>query len=81
MVCIPCFIAPVVLFIWYKFIYPFLQPLINRWIGDYQLPQPFANLTCPLPQKKLNDKKNASSNEPAGDHQPCCSSSLNKKTD
>ena len=58
MVCISCFIAPLVLFIWYKFIYPLVQPLINRFLGDYELPQPFANLTCPIPQKnkpKLED--------------------------
>lgn len=79
MVCIPCFIAPVVLFIWYKFIYPFLQPLINRWIGDYQLPQPFANLSCPLPQKKIDDKKKDSMDERIV-NDPCCSLSLNKKT-
>jgi hypothetical protein len=52
MVCIACFIAPVILFIYYKFIYPLLQPLIDRFIGNYQLPQIFGNLSCPLPQKK-----------------------------
>ena len=57
MVCISCFIAPIVLFIWYKFIYPILQPLIDRWIGNYQLPQPFANLSCPLPEKRKSDNK------------------------
>lgn len=67
MVCISCFIAPVVLFIWYKFIYPFVQPLIDRWIGNYQLPQPFANLSCPLPEKKTknieSDKHKDSTNQ------------------
>ena len=53
MVCISCFIAPVILFIWYKFIYPLVQPLIDRFIGNYQLPQPFANLSCPLPKKTV----------------------------
>jgi len=52
MVCISCIIAPLVLFIWYKFIYPILQPLINRIWNNYELPQPFANLTCPIPQNK-----------------------------
>jgi len=54
MVCIACFIAPVILFIWYKFVYPILQPLIDRFIGNYQLPQPFANLSCPLPKKSAS---------------------------
>lgn len=57
MVCISCFIAPVVLFIWYKFIYPLVQPLIDRFIGNYQLPQPFANLSCPLPKKPAKQIK------------------------
>jgi hypothetical protein len=61
MVCISCIIAPLVLFIWYKFIYPILQPIIQRIWNNYQLPQPFANLTCPLPQKK--NKCNNDSNK------------------
>lgn len=56
MVCISCFIAPLVLFIWYKFIYPFVQPLINRFIGNYELPTPFANLACPLPKKEKTEQ-------------------------
>jgi len=52
MVCISCFMAPLLLFIWYKFIYPLLQPIVSRIWNNYQLPQPFANLTCPLPQNK-----------------------------
>lgn len=53
MVCISCFIAPVLLFIWYKFVYPVVQPLLDRFFGNYQLPQPFANLSCPLPKKSV----------------------------
>lgn len=53
MVCISCFIAPVILFIWYKFVYPVVQPLLDRFFGNYQLPQPFANLACPLPKKSV----------------------------
>ncbi|XP_054165285.1 UPF0729 protein C18orf32 homolog [Oppia nitens] len=51
MVCIPCFIAPVLIFVWFKFIEPLLRPLVARIWDNYQLPNPFANLTCPMPQK------------------------------
>ena len=63
MVCISCFLAPVVLFIWYKFIYPVLQPLINRFFAGYELPTPFQNLVCPMPQKNKTDKKEDDNNE------------------
>ena len=48
MVCIPCFAAPVLLFIWYKFIYPILQPILQRYFGDrwFALPQDANN--CPV---------------------------------
>lgn len=52
MVCIPCIIAPVVLWIWFKFIQPLLQPIVSRIWQNYQLPTPFADLTCPMPAKK-----------------------------
>lgn len=67
MVCISCFIAPVVLFIWYKFVYPLVQPLLDRFIGNYKLPTPFENLSCPLPKKtvKCGDEKAKTENETA----------------
>lgn len=62
MVCIPCFAVPVLLFIWYKFFYPVLQPILQRYFGDrwFALPQDPAN--CPVCPRKgpcdLRDNKN-----------------------
>lgn len=72
MVCLNCFIAPLVLFIWYKFIYPYVQPLIDRFIGNYRLPQPYANLSCPLPKKSVKQEtetseQSADLDSPGGD--------------
>ena len=73
MVCISCFIAPVVLFIWYKFVYPLVQPLLDRFFGNYQLPQPFANLSCPLPKKSVKSSCSSDAgklgDQDAGDQQ------------
>ena len=67
MVCVSCFLAPVVLFIWYKFIYPILQPLINRFIGNYELPAPFQDLVCPMPKKNKTDTKQEDGKENSSD--------------
>lgn len=47
MVCIPCFAAPVLLFIWYKFLYPLLRPLLERWFGD-RFAEPADPDYCPI---------------------------------
>ncbi len=88
MVCISCFIAPVVLFIWYKFVYPFVQPLLDRFFGNYQLPQPFANLACPLPKKSVkscsaesSEKKKDDGEEPAKKSDEAASAGGDSKKD
>lgn len=49
-----CFIYPVVVFIWIKFIQPYVQPLVYRYLG-WEMRQPLDGLACPLAKKK---KKN-----------------------
>lgn len=51
MVCVACFIYPVVIFIWIKFIQPYVQPLAYRLLG-WEMHQPFDGLACPLVKKK-----------------------------
>lgn len=69
MVCIPCFAVPVLLFVWYKFFYPVLQPILQRYFGDrwFALPQDPNN--CPVCPRKgpcdLRDKNTADPNAPA----------------
>lgn len=87
MVCISCFIAPVVLFIWYKFVYPVVQPLLDRFFGNYQLPQPFANLSCPLPKKSVkscsseNDKQKGNDEDQVDESNEAASTSGDHKKD
>ena len=65
MVCVPCFIIPVLLFVWHKFIQPILLRYWNPWAKKdenvKEIPFPFqcAGGKCPFPQKKdqITDKK------------------------
>lgn len=70
MVCIPCFAAPVLLFIWYKFIYPLVRPILERYFGDrFALPRdPDYCPICPMNSKgqcerPTRDKTSGDKNE------------------
>lgn len=61
MVCIPCFAAPVLLFIWYKFLYPLFRPILERYFGDrFALPaDPDHCPICPIGSKGKCDQATA----------------------
>lgn len=74
MVCIPCFAAPVILFIWYKFLYPIFRPILERYFGDrFALPaDPDHCPICPVGSKGKCDQAVAegSSTEDSKQDQP-----------
>lgn len=52
MVCLPCIAAPVLLFIWYKFFYPLLRPILERYFGDrFAEPKDGSCPVCPRNSK------------------------------
>jgi hypothetical protein len=62
MVCVPCFIIPVLLFIWHRFIQPILLKYWNPWEkkdkdgnvikSGTEFPFECAGGACPFPMKK-----------------------------
>lgn len=71
MICVPCFIAPVILFIWYKFIYPLVRPILERYFGDrFAEPKDGSCPVCPIGSKgkcelqKPSDHPDSTSTEP-----------------
>ncbi|GFT91020.1 uncharacterized protein NPIL_15651 [Nephila pilipes] len=60
MVCIPCIIAPVLLFIWYKFIQPVVLKFWNPWAPQQTIKSSITDnnkndektTTCPFAGKK-----------------------------
>ena len=72
MVCISCFIAPVVIWLWFTFVQPLVQPIVNRIWGNYQLQAPFADLTCPI-KKRPNQTGDLNEESNGTEEQKVCS--------
>uniref|UniRef100_A0A6B2EGE7 Putative secreted protein n=1 Tax=Phlebotomus kandelakii TaxID=1109342 RepID=A0A6B2EGE7_9DIPT len=65
MVCVPCFIIPVLLFIWHRFIQPFVLRFWNPWakkdekgnvIKDESFPFTCKGGSCPFPASKTKQQ-------------------------
>lgn len=67
MVCIPCIVIPIFLYIWHRFIQPIVTRFWNAWghgekaktIQDIPSPQPDQKISCPFsssrnPQQDLD---------------------------
>lgn len=84
MVCIPCIIAPVLLFIWYRFIQPIMLSIWNPWAkkeirmdgaGDASGKEKSNNTTNEVPTDGDPAKVASSPSEPPADAE------VSKKTD
>lgn len=69
MVCVPCFIIPVLLYIWHKFLQPILLKYWNPWEkkdAEGNVIKPEFPLTCPggqCPIKGVGGKNKADGSE------------------
>ena len=63
-ICLPCIAAPVLLFIWYKFIYPLVRPILERYFGNrFAEPKDGSCPICPRNSKGECDLQQSQSQQ------------------
>lgn len=82
MVCVPCFIIPVLLFLWHKFIQPYVLRFWNPWAvkdaeGNVKTEFPFkceGGVCAFAPRKAKEDKEstNETHQDPSGESISSC---------
>lgn len=89
MVCVPCFIIPVLLYVWHRFIQPIVLRYWNPWkkidkdgnVVETKFPFECAGGVCPYPiGAKRNDNNNTTTTS-AADETSIADSAINNKKD